>query len=142
MRDLLLLSPLARLSDIGLLLLRVVTGSFLIYQSHDNVVSADRMRVFVDFCRQAGIPWPELTAPLSVWWQFIAGIGFVIGLLTRWFGLVTAFNFAIACWFVHWQQDFAGWWPALILLVLGVYFATRGAGGLSLDARLERRLRV
>lgn len=142
MRDLLLLSPLARFGDLGLLLLRLVTGSFLIYQSHDNIISEERMRVFVDFCRQAGIPWPELMAPVSVWWQFIAGVGFIFGLLTRWLGLVTTLNFIIACWFVHRAQDYPGWWPALILVFLGFYFGTRGAGRHSLDAWLDTRLGV
>lgn len=142
MRTLLLLSPLVMLSDLTLLMLRLVTGSFLIYQSHDNVISGDRMQVFVDFCRQAGIPWPELMAPLSVWCQFIAGIGFVLGLGTRWLGLITAFNFVVACWFVHRAQDFAGWWPAVILVALGLYFGTRGAGRFAIDNVVEARLRV
>jgi putative oxidoreductase len=142
MRSLFLLSPLARFGDLGLLLLRLVTGSFLIYQSHDNVISGARMQLFVDFCRQAGIPAPELMAPLSVWCQFIAGIGFVLGLATRWLGLVTALNFIVACWFVHRAQDFPGWWPALVLVFLGFYFATRGAGRLAIDNVIERRLRV
>jgi len=141
-RDLLLLTPLGRLSDLGLLLLRWVTGAFLIYQSHDNVVSDERMQVFVDFCRKFGIPSPDLMAPLSVYAQFAAGIAFVLGLLTRWFGLVTAFNFVVACWFVHRSQDFPGWWPALVLVFLGLYFGTRGAGRHSIDARLERRAGV
>lgn len=142
MRRLLMLSPLARFSDLTLLLLRLVTGAFLIYQSHDNVISAARMQVFVDFCRQAGIPAPALLAPLSVWCQFIAGIGFVLGLGTRWLGLITAFNFTVACWFVHRAQDFPGWWPALILVFLGLYFGTRGPGRLAIDNVVEQRLRV
>lgn len=142
MRDLLLLRPLGRFGDLGLLLLRWVTGAFLIYQSHDNIVSAERMQVFVDFCRKFGIPTPEVMAPISVYWQFAAGIGFVLGLLTRWLGLVTAFNFIVACWFVHWTQDLPGWWPALILVFLGLYFGTRGAGRYSIDAWIERRANV
>ena len=139
MRELLLLTPLARLGDLALLLLRGVTGAFLIYQSHDNIISVDRMQVFIDFCRKFGIPYAEFMAPLSVYWQFAAGIGFVLGLLTRWLGLITAFNFIVACWFVHWSQDFPGWWPALVLVFLGLYFGTRGAGRFSLDALWERR---
>ena len=142
MRELLLLTPLARLGDLGLLLLRWVTGAFLVYQSHDNIVSADRMQVFVDFCRKFDIPYADVMAPLSVYWQFAAGIGFVLGLLTRWLGLITAFNFIVAGWFVHWNQDFPGWWPALILVFLGLYFGTRGAGRYSIDSVWEGRRRV
>ena len=112
----LLLTPLARLGDLGLLLLRWVTGAFLIYQSHDNIFSAARMAEFVRFLTQFHFPMPEVMAPLCVWAQFLCGIAFVLGLLTRWAGLVTAFVFVVAVWMVHWPQDFPGWWPALILV--------------------------
>ena len=138
-RDLILLTPLARLSDLGLLLLRWVTGAFLIYQSHDNVFSAERMTEFEKFLTQFNFVMPHLMAPLSVYAQFICAILFILGLLTRWAGLVTTFNFIVAVWMVHWPQEFSLWWPALILVFLGLLFATLGAGRYSVDARLERR---
>ncbi|HEX8256416.1 MAG TPA: DoxX family protein [Allosphingosinicella sp.] len=136
----LLLPGLARHGDLGLLLLRIVTGGFLIHQSHDNIVSAARMDEFVKFMTQFGFVYPELMAPLSVWWQTIAGIGFILGLGTRWLGFITMFQFIIACWMVHWTLDVAGWWPALILVFLGLYFGLRGSGRYGIDAVLERRL--
>ena len=136
--DLILLTPLARLGDLSLLLLRLVTGAFLIYQSHDNIFSAARMNEFVKFMVQFNFWAPELMAPLSVWWQFIAGIGFILGLFTRWLGLINAFNFVVAVWMVHWTQDFPGWWPALILVFLGLLFATLGPGRYALDGWIAR----
>ncbi|MFN3389236.1 MAG: DoxX family protein [Allosphingosinicella sp.] len=138
-KDLLLLTPLARLGDLGLLLLRWVTGAFLIYQSHDNVFSAERMLEFEKFLAQFNFIMPEVMAPLSVWCQFLCGIALLLGLLTRWAGLITAFNFTVAVWMVHWPQDFPGWWPALILVFLGLAFATLGAGRYALDAWIGRR---
>ena len=135
----LLLEPLARFGDLGLLLLRWVTGAFLIYQSQDNIFSAARMDEFVRFLTQFNFPMPEWLAPLCVWAQFLCGIAFVLGLLTRWAGLVTTFVFIVAVWMVHWPQDFPGWWPALILVFLGILFATVGAGRYALDERIARR---
>lgn len=137
-RELLLLTPLARFGDAGLLLLRLVTGAFLIYQSHDNVISAARMAEFAHFLDQYGFAMPELMAPLSVWAQIICAILFILGLLTRWAGLVTTFNFTVAIWMVHWPQDLAGWWPALILVFLGLLFATLGPGRYAIDERIAR----
>ena len=137
----LLLPGNARFADLGLLLLRLVTGSFLIYQSHDNVLSAERMDEFVKFLTQFGFAYPELMAPLSVYFQFAAGIAFILGLLTRWFGLITCFNFIVAVWMVHSPDPFPTWWPALILVFLGLYFGLRGSGRYSLDALIERRQR-
>jgi len=127
------------MEDLGLLLLRAVTGVFLIYQSHDNVFSAERMDEFVKFLTQFRFVYPELMAPLAVWAQFIAGISFILGLFTRWLGIITAVQFVVACSMVHWTQNFAGWWPALILVFLGFYFACRGSGRHGIDPLLARR---
>lgn len=133
MRDWLLLPGLARFGDLGLLLLRWVTGAFLVWQSQDNIFSAARMAEFVRFLEQFAFPMPGLMAPLCVWAQFLCGIAFILGLLTRWAGLVTSFVFTVAVWMVHWPQDFPGWWPALILVFLGILFATLGPGRYALD---------
>ena len=130
---------MARQGDGALFLLRAVTGAFLIWQSHDNVIDPARMDEFERFLTQFGFVAPALMAPLCVWAQLLCGIAFVAGLLTRWAGLVTAFVFVVAVWMVHWPQDFPGWWPALILVFLGLLFATAGAGRYSVDAWIEAR---
>ena len=136
-RDALFLPGNARHADLGLLLLRVATGAFLIYQSHDNVFSAERMDEFVKFLRQFGFAWPELMAPLSVYAQFAAGIGFILGAFTRLFGLITCVNFIVAVWMVHWSDPVPAIWPAAILVFLGLYFGLRGSGRYGLDALFE-----
>ena len=135
----LLLEPLSGLADLGLLLLRCVTGAFLVYQSQDNVFSAERMAEFERFLGQFNFVIPSVMAPLCVWAQFLCGLAFVLGLLTRWAGLTTAFVFVVAVWMVHWPQDFVGWWPALILVFLGILFATLGPGRYSVDHLLGHR---
>jgi putative oxidoreductase len=127
----------ARYAELGLLLLRIATGGFLIYQSHDNIFSAARMDEFIKFLTQFGFVMPELMAPLSVYAQFAAGIAFILGLFTRWFGLITCFNFIVAVYMVHMRDPFPTWWPALVLVFLGLYFGLRGSGRYGLDALLE-----
>ena len=138
LKHLLFLPGNARYADLGLLALRCVTGAFLIYQSHDNVFSAARMQEFVKFLAHFQFVYPELMAPLSVYAQFAAGIAFILGLLTRWFGLITAFNFIVAVWTVHWNDSVPGIWPAAILIFLGLYFGLRGSGRYGLDALFEK----
>ena len=139
LKNLLIMPGNARHADLGLLLLRCVTGAFLIYQSHDNVFSAERMGEFVKFLTQFGFVYPELMAPLSVYAQFAGGIAFVLGLFTRWFGLIICFNFIVAVWMVHMNDPVPGIWPAAILIFLGLYFGLRGSGRFGLDALIERR---
>lgn len=139
--DWLLLTPLAHFADLGAMLLRWATGAFLIYQSRDNVISSERMLEFEKFLTQFDFVAPHLMAPLSVYAQFFCGFLFILGLLTRWAALITAVNFIVAVWMVHWAQDFPGWWPALILVFLGILFATAGAGRYSLDHIIAGRSR-
>jgi putative oxidoreductase len=133
-----LLPGLSAGSDAGLLVMRLLAGSFLIFQSQDNVFSAERMQVFVDFCRAAGIPWPAFGAPLSVWCQFLAGIALVLGLGTRLAGLSLVPNFLVGFWFVHAAGPVPGWWPPLALVGMGLVFATIGAGRFSVDAAMDK----
>ena len=136
--DWLLLTPLARFGDLGLLLLRALTGAFLVYQSQDNIFSSERMAEFERFLVQFNFIMPEVMAPLCVWAQFLCGLALILGLLTRWAGLITTFVFIVAVWMVHWPQDFPGWWPALILVFLGILFATLGAGRYAVDHAIAR----
>ena len=52
-----------------------------------------------------------------------------------------AFNFAVAVVMVHWTQDFRSWWPALVLVLLGLHFAAQGGGRYAADAVLHARRR-
>lgn len=134
----LFLPELERHADLSLLLLRIATGCFLLYQSHDNLLSSERMEEFASFLRQFGFWQPDLLAPLSIFWQVAAGIGFILGLLTRWLGLVTAFNFAVAVWMVPWNDPVPGIWPAAVLVVIGLHLGLRGSGRFGIDAALQR----
>ena len=129
----------ARFEDLALFALRAVTGLFLLYQSHDNVLSSARMDEFEAFMAQFGFWRPEILAPFAIFWQVAAGIGFLLGIFVRPLGIITAIQFTVAVWMVHWTQDFAGWWPAAILVFLGLYFAVRGAGRYGLDTVIARR---
>ena len=136
MRSTLAMEGASRFEDAALLALRVVTGLFLIYQSHDNVLSAARMDEFEGFMAQFGFWRPDILAPFAIFWQVAAGIGFILGLFVRPLGLITAIQFVVAVWMVHWSQTFDGWWPAAILVFLGLYFTARGGGRYALDRRI------
>jgi putative oxidoreductase len=133
------LPSLARWSDLTQFGLRVVTGAFLMRQTWDNVTSRARMDEFVQFLDQFGFPVPWLLAPFSVAVQFGCGVLLILGLLTRWAGLLIAANFVVAMVMVHRADDFRGMWPALVLVFLGLHFAAAGAGRFGLDGFLWRR---
>lgn len=132
------LTGLKLFADPTLLLLRLVTGTFLMHETWDNIVSAARMKEFAQFLGQFGFPLPHLMAPLSVAVQFGCGVLLALGLATRAAGLLMAANFAVAVIMVHWNEPFRGQWPALILVVLGLHFAAAGSGKFGLDRLVGR----
>ncbi len=138
-RDIIFLSGLSRHSDVGLLVMRLLTGAFLVYGVADNVSSPAQMQEFSNFLAARGFVAPDLMAPLSVYVQLVAGLALILGLVTRWAGLLIAANFCVAVFMVHWQQDFRGWWPAVVLVGIGLQFALTGAGRISVDALLARK---
>ncbi|MCW5724045.1 MAG: DoxX family protein [Maricaulaceae bacterium] len=136
MNKFLFLNGLARHGDLSLLALRLLTGAFLMWETQDNILSAERMAEFERFLGHHGFMAPELMAPLSVYAQFICGALFALGLLIRWAGWVMVFNFVVAIAMVHWGQDFRGWWPAIVLVFISLHFAVQGGGRWSLERAL------
>lgn len=134
MRQRLLLPNFQRGADLAFLLLRVLVGGFLIHGVWDNVTSPRRMAEFAAFLADHHSPFPALAAPVSVYAQLICGGLFVAGLLTRWAGLVMAFNFVVAVLLVHLHQDLREQFPALVLVAVSLVFATHGAGRYAVDA--------
>jgi len=135
----LMLSSFSRWSDLTLFGLRALTGAFLMHETWDNVTSRARMGEFEQFLGQFGFPLPWLLAPLSVAVQFGCGALLIAGLLTRLAGLLVAVNFIVAVLMVHFSEPFRGWWPALVLVFLGLHFAAAGSGKYGLDNVFGRR---
>jgi putative oxidoreductase len=77
-------------------------------------------------------------APLSVYAQAAVGIAFILGLGTRWAGLVCAFNFVVAVVMVDAKLGIRGAFPATALVLFGLLFAALGAGRYGLDRRFGR----
>ena len=95
------------------------------------------MREFVEFLRQHHFASPGILAHLSVYTQFLVGIAFVLGLFTRWAGILCVVNFAVAILMVDRFGGMRGVFPSGCLVFIGLYLATHGAGRLSLDAAMK-----
>jgi putative oxidoreductase len=136
--SLITLQLLERASDAALLALRAGVGAFLVFGVWDNITSGEHMQTFVGFLGQYGFPYPEVLAPFDVWVQFAIGIAFVLGLLTRWAGLICAVNFAIAIAMVDHHAGWRGSFGSMCLVLIGLYLATHGPGRIALDRLLFR----
>jgi putative oxidoreductase len=122
------LSGLGAYEDHALLVLRIITGAFLVWGVTDNIFSAERMAEFSRFLQHHGFPYPDVLAPVSVWAQCLCGLGFISGLAIRWAGLLCAVNFIVAVVMVDGKAGIRPAFPATMLVLVGLYLATRGAG--------------
>lgn len=139
MNRLITLPHLAAGTDLAFLALRLSVGAFLVWGVWDNITSAEHMATFAKFLRQFGFPMPEVLAPFDVWVQFGIGVAFILGLATRWAGLLCAANFVVAIAMVDHLQGWRGSFGSMCLVMIGLVLATHGPGRLSVDRLLDRR---
>lgn len=137
-QQLITLEPLARGTDAAVLLTRLAVGGFLIWGVWDNITSREHMQEFVSFLAKFGFVYPELLAPFDVAVQFACGALFILGLLTRWAGLLCAVNFVVAIVMVDQHAGLRGSFPSLALVLIGFMLATYGPGRFALDSLLFR----
>jgi len=137
MRKFLFLNSAQRFSDFALLLMRLFVGLFLIFGVWDNITDAARMQEFVAFLGKHGFPIPRVLAPISVYLQLLIGLGFVLGLFTRWAGILCIIHFAVAIWMVDRHLGMRGTFPSGCLVFIGLFLATYGAGRFSVDSALK-----
>jgi len=136
MRKFLFLNSAQRFSDFALLLVRVFVGLFLIWGVWDNITDAARMQEFAAFLEKYKFPSPGILAPVSAFLQLAIGLGFVLGLFTRWAGILCVIIFVLAIAMVDRFDGMRGVFPSGCLVVIGLYLATHGAGRFSVDAAL------
>jgi putative oxidoreductase len=137
MRKFLFLNSAQRYSDFTLLLMRLFVGLFLILSVWDNITDSARMQEFVSFLAKYGFPSPKILAPVSVFLQLAIGLGFVLGLFTRWAGIFCAIHFAIAIVMVDRLSGMRATFPSGCLVVVGLYLASHGAGRFSVDEAVK-----
>ena len=131
-------SVLDEYKEYGVVFIRLIIGFHLIYGVQDNVFSAERMLEFADFLAARGVPYPLFSAHLSAYAQFVCGILFVLGALTRPAAVVMIINFIAALFIAHVGDTYPNAFPALMMLAAACFFLLHGAGKLSVDDFFER----
>jgi putative oxidoreductase len=115
-------------SHIGLLILRIFIGLRLIHGVVDNIVSWTKMEEFAGFLSSFGFPFPILSAVVSVYAQFFAGLAILIGYQIRVAAALMIFNFVVALIMVHRHDSVEGMTPALAMLFGSACLFFTGAG--------------
>ncbi len=132
-------SFLDKYKEYGVIFIRLAVGFHLIYGSQDNVFSYARMQEFATFLSVRGVPFPLFSAFLSVYAQFICGILFVAGALTRFAALVMIINFIAAIIIAHRKDAYPNKFGALMMLATACLLFLHGPGKLSVDSAVGRK---
>lgn len=133
------LAFLDKYKDYAPVFIRLIIGFHLIYGTQDNVFSYARMEEFAEFLRVRNVPAPLFSAFLSAYAQFICGILFIVGALTRYAAIVMIINFTAALFIAHRTDPYPRMFPALLMLCASFFFLFYGAGKPSIDDALSRR---
>jgi putative oxidoreductase len=132
--------PATRQIDLGLALLRAITG--IIFTAH----GAQKLLVYgfegvAGGFAQMGVPFPGLMGPLVGFIELFGGLALIVGLLTRVAGIGLTAVMLGALAIVHLPAGFFlpnGYEFVLVLAGSATTLAITGAGRYSLDARVAR----
>jgi len=123
------------------LLARVSVGLVFVTTGWGKLQNLDRV---IEFFRSLGIPSPELQAPFVAAVELSCGLLLILGLATRFAAVPLVVTMLVAIRTALWQElegtiDLFGREESLFIVLLA-WLAIAGAGAVSLDAMLARRL--
>ena len=122
----------------GIAAVRLMTGFVLAFSGYQKL--AGGMGGVAGFFGQVGIPAPEVMAPFITALELVGGILLLLGLFTRWLGLLYVCEFLVAAfWVVIPARGLAMGRLELMMLAGAVMLVLAGAGKASLDELLARR---
>jgi putative oxidoreductase len=127
--------------DVGLAVLRVVTGGVFAALGAEELFGSRPEGVAAVFAGLDG-PLAGLVEPLVALLELVGGLALIAGLLTRPVALALVAAMLGALLILHPPIGFSlpdGYELVLALLGAGATLATTGAGGWSLDARIDAR---
>ncbi len=122
----------------GITAVRLMMGFVLAFSGYLKL--AGQAGDVAGFFGQVGIPLPEVMAAFITALELVGGIMLLLGLFTRWLGLLYVCEFIVAAfWVVIPARGLAMGRLELMMLGGAVMLVLAGAGKASLDEMLARR---
>lgn len=125
--------------DLGLLVVRVMLGSFLAAHGYNKVAGSGGMSGTARWFASIGMRWPTLQARLAAMTELGAGTLFAVGLFTPLAAAGIVGVMSVATYAAHRQAFFVfnnGWEYTVSIAVTAWAIAAIGAGDASLDHTL------
>lgn len=124
--------------DVGLLLLRLWVGLVMAFGHGLGKFGSEK---FLAGVVELGLPAPEVMALLAALSEFVGGLLLALGLLTRPAAFTIVITMAVAAFGRHADDPFRMQEMALFYGVAALGFVFTGAGRLSLDHLIWRKVR-
>lgn len=124
----------ARLEPLVLLIFRVTVGIVMAVHGWQKLTD---IPTWTGHLTAMGVPFPQLSAYLSVAGEFGGGLGLIFGLLTPVAAFGVFCTMAVAVFKVHFANGLLaknnGFEYPLVLMTAALYFMARGSGPFGLD---------
>ena len=122
----------------GITAVRLMMGFVLAFSGYQKLTGG--IGGVASFFGQVGIPLPDVMAPFITALELVGGIMLLLGLFTRWLGLLYVCEFIVAAfWVVIPARGLATGRLELMMLAGAVMLVLAGAGKASLDEMLAKR---
>ena len=121
---------------IGYLILRVLGGYILLWTGYQKLFEAGFAGTIEAFGKM-GIVVPQVTGPFIALLEFFGGAAIILGLVTRYLGVLFVIEFIVAFFAVKIGSGYVNFRIDLALFSFAVLWATHGAGEYSLDRTLK-----
>ena len=127
------------MTDLGILLLRVIVGVVFVYHGWAKVSNIDGTLAFFS---QIGLG-SSLLVYAAAYGEFVGGILILLGAFVRYVSPILVIIMAVAIQTVHLSKGFnimqGGYEYALTLLVVSASLGMLGAGKYSVDSEMSKR---
>ena len=121
---------------LGMLIVRVLMGGIILWSGSLKLFVYGFSGTINSFTKM-GMPVPEITGPFIMLFEFIGGIAVILGLFTRYLGVLYTIQFLVALFAVKVGMGYSAFRIDVALIAFGVLLATHGAGAISLDKKLN-----
>ncbi|MDH4246324.1 MAG: DoxX family protein [Deltaproteobacteria bacterium] len=132
-----LVMMLSRLSGTGLALSRILLGAILALAGYQKVFLGG---FFVSGLGSMGFPIPEILGPVVSLMELAGGVLLLLGLFTRYWGVVFTVEFIVATVTIAQMRGLMGARLEFLMVAAAFVLATNGGGILSLDRMLRREV--
>jgi putative oxidoreductase len=119
------------------LILRLVIAWRLLAGTWPYIVSSKPVQEVIGYFQSLHLPFPSVSAYLSLYAQFICGIFLAFGWLTRPATTILFINFSVALLVAHLHDPIESSFQAWALWATAIYFFFHGAGHLSIDKLID-----